>query len=356
MVSKSIYFPDKSYVGFRLDGETLTGFLTPDGTDAAAAKRKETVDSWAKGYIWSKVEKVIPSKVFDNKPLSGFTIEKRLNRGGSWYGNQDKWKVDDPRGFQLEIAGTNLQNIIECTDISKGVIQGECIWGREGPNNVLIPVSTDLYKDAMKNTVRKGTSVKFSEVKPGEYVIFQNGKEGFYQGRYYIVEKQYKTNVVGNWALSSKPHHVFMSKDDKFFYIATTPKVSSIDRSEVRLCAEKEINSSKQIVGYSTHGRAVTSVKGSMKFELAPLTDDISKHDYVVYNDGDQLLCMRTYGFRFDINKTNYYCDYLNADGSYSFGQHQLSYRKMGHTYAGQQLFVCKWIIETGYGEEEFVL
>ena len=50
--NKAIKFPEKHYIGFqtRDDDFLPLGFMTPDGTDSAAVKRKQTVDSWASGY------------------------------------------------------------------------------------------------------------------------------------------------------------------------------------------------------------------------------------------------------------------------------------------------------------------
>ena len=136
-MNKSIKFPEKEYIAFHLEhNDTLTAFMTPYGEDSAAKKRIETVDAWyqngkrkfdheTKSYYETDVN---PPMIFDNIPMYGFIIESRLNRGGSYYGNQDKWKIDDPRGFQLEISGGNLLKIIQACTIKNGLIEDDLIW------------------------------------------------------------------------------------------------------------------------------------------------------------------------------------------------------------------------------------
>ena len=78
----------------------------------------------------------------------------------SWHGdNKDIWRVQDPRGFELEIGGENVYNIIESVGIEKGGIipgkwtcfvcqkrattGGECMhlqksWKEEGDKSAFI--------------------------------------------------------------------------------------------------------------------------------------------------------------------------------------------------------------------------
>lgn len=266
---KRIKFPDQHYVGFRQDTQVLTKFLTPEGTDSGAKKRKESVDRWVeqgstrydhtlKEYVKKETP---PSITVDNVPLEGFGIEQRLNRGGSWYGNQDKWKVEDPRGFQLEISGSNLQKIIESTTIVNGLIQGPCIWARLGPENILVPVGTDVYQNAVANTTRAKKSTDIKSLSVGDYVIMQNGTEGQYLGQYYLISLPYGDTFVKEFLCSPKKHYVFMH--DSQLFSVVKPKISEIGENSPAM-TEQEINEyllgDRSISGHQSSYSAVSSI------------------------------------------------------------------------------------------------
>ena len=243
----SINFPKRHYVGRRDDGGVITGFLIPHGTDKAYAKRKDSVDSWAKkinkydfvlNTTTRQYDSIPNGRVpldpleFDNTPIKGFTLIDRLNRGGSWYGNQDKWKVNDPRGFQLEISGSNLLKIIEYCTITSGLIDAECVWARDGANNVLVPVNSELYKNAMVNTERRSKTVSVKNLKPGDIVVFKNGDKKEYIGFYYVMAPEYQgtNNVIPKKEISKNKKHVFRQtvNDSVWYSASTSPTIAEI--------------------------------------------------------------------------------------------------------------------------------
>ena len=195
---KNLKIPTHHYVGFqaRSSDTVPLGFMTPDGTDAAATKRKGTVDSWAsqgnRSYNHStgqyETKKAIPSVSYENKKLTGFKLGKEVRHGYGWGQGNVKWRIEDPRGFELEISSPNLAQIMLCTTIETGEILEECIWGRLGSENILIPVSSELYKNATVNTVRANRKVGLKDITPGDYVILQNGEEGVYLGSHFCFE------------------------------------------------------------------------------------------------------------------------------------------------------------------------
>ena len=307
---KWIKFPAQHYVGYRQDTNVLTGFMTPEGTDSAAKKRKESVDRWAEsgrrqgrlvdGQWTTVLSDEIPSTVFDNKPMEGFGIEQRLNRGGSWYGNQDKWKIDDPRGFQLEISGSNLQKIIEYTTIINGVIQGECIWARLGSDNILVPVNTEIYQNTMINTERYTKSVSLKDVKLGDWVIHQNGEEGQYVGFYYIVGLEYGDRKLRLFKTSPKKRYVYRNGDN-WSHIAS-PKVSAIRECKDPVPTEQEINELlysnrvDRIRGQGVTGQGVTSIAGTeAKIKIAEGDTDPTGYGYVFNAHGQWLAAASAY-------------------------------------------------------------
>lgn len=123
-MKNKITIPDEFYVGFHKEHpDTTLAFLTPNGNDSSAIKRKSTVDSWAakQYYDYDKKEykgSGIPSKVIKNELLSGYKIAESVRRI-YWGGGNVVWRIEDPRGFEFEISSANFANILSCTTIIK---------------------------------------------------------------------------------------------------------------------------------------------------------------------------------------------------------------------------------------------
>lgn len=247
----AIKIPETHYVGFqKREGDQVPlGFMTPDGSDKAAMKRKATVDSWANGYGYSsRKQATIPSKTFDNKPMVGFKIAKLVAGGGrGWDARSDAWRIEDPRGFELEIGSGNFQEILAVSTIERGEILEECIWGRLGTNNILIPVTSDVYERAAANTERMGKKSSIREAKPGYHLIFQNGEEAMYMGKTYasgysIERERINTNLAYEYdyaitrefkTFNDKPIHTYILYD-KNGQLSRIMMRDSLKLSEVR--------------------------------------------------------------------------------------------------------------------------
>ncbi len=161
------------YVGMRKINEYtnpgvnsyILGFLTPYEENQAGRKRKESVDQWAKNTdrildldpagnaIWQtygqayKVEPVIPSVIIKNEALRGFRLAKMIRR---YETSNVLWRLEDPRGFQLELSSDNLSYLITEQGIAKGgEITAPCIWARIGSQNYLVPENTELWPDSL---------------------------------------------------------------------------------------------------------------------------------------------------------------------------------------------------------------
>jgi len=75
--------------------------------------------------------KYIP-RVWENEPLTGFTIVDTVNR----YRGNKLFKVLDPRGIQFEVTVASLFEIIQHGTIEKGLIKDACVW--KGNKNLVI--------------------------------------------------------------------------------------------------------------------------------------------------------------------------------------------------------------------------
>lgn len=192
--TKSIRFPEKVYVGMiarEADSQPL-GFMTEWGTTAAALKRMQTVDGWVKSaYHKLKHAADFPTQVYDNKPMAGYRLGRSVRRDSGWGSGNVVWRIEDPRGFDLEISSPNMAQIIADCVLDRGEILDQCVWARLGGNNILVPLSSDLYQTTVENSERIKKSVKPSDVKMGNTVVLQNGRKGQYLGYMYCLETSY---------------------------------------------------------------------------------------------------------------------------------------------------------------------
>lgn len=204
--------PDKLYatIQHRKEGNefpTRLGFISPYEKNAAFRKRKESQDTWAYGrgtdFIIKEDEGVIHGtngtkdvaeyfmtnafpRIIKNEPATGFEIARSVRRSG-WKGAGNVlWRIQDPRGFEVEIISENFASIVDCTTIVNGVIQEECVWGREGSVNVLLPTNSEPYKEATKQTTLVNNKISLKEVKIGDHVtlIDKSNKTGHRDGVY----------------------------------------------------------------------------------------------------------------------------------------------------------------------------
>ena len=263
MVS-NVLVPAEHYVGMvKREGDELPlGFMTPWGEDAASKKRIATVDSWAsRGYNSSEVE----AQVIKNIPLSGFKFTSSIRNSG--YGGHDKWRIEDPRGFELEITSGNLAQLMSVGIIDRGEINDQCVWGRQGANNILLSTSTDEYKEAVKNTTVFNTSASWTNVKLGDTVTLQNTITGIWLGRQYPIylgdSHMEKTDAIGHNKIEhdTKMVHViyvvggaktsYQNKVDALHLIAS-PKLSSITPCDTPLTkAQAEVLANQYLTSNS---------------------------------------------------------------------------------------------------------
>lgn len=184
------------------DGEVLSN----------VSKMQATGRSWARTNsqnVWKKDEKgeyvrneqgqltvdhVIPSKtgaefVADNVPTKGFYIGDSVSR---WSTSNKLFRVTDPRGFMVEVPTGNISTLLHHTTVINGVVDSECVWGREGNNHILLPVNSEPYLitlDQMDTLSNKLISVK--DLKVGDYVKFFEDKNEYY----------YAGKLKGTWSI-----------------------------------------------------------------------------------------------------------------------------------------------------------
>lgn len=190
----------KLYVGCKPRGKNKVplGFATPYEENAAGLKRQATVQGWVGHSTYDcetrkQVEFAPDLRVVDNVARAGFKITDDVKRV-YWGGGNVVWRLEDPLGWEIEIQSSNLMALIQVVGISAGgVIDGECIIARDGAHNVLLPVSSQEYKDAIKAAegAKAPGKIPMKDRIIGRTYRLQDGTYGTYLGKHWVSSQDY---------------------------------------------------------------------------------------------------------------------------------------------------------------------
>ena len=162
-----IKIPESFYVGVvaRMD-QLPVAYMTPYGTDKSSQQRIKTINAYASNYHrgLSRIE----PKVITNEPFVGFKIKQV-----SIYKSADMWKIEDPRGFVLDVSSDNVLELIDCCTIDRGEILEKCVWARVGPSNILLSTTSPEYQLAVSNTNAAKGKDTWRNVKIGNEGVFK---------------------------------------------------------------------------------------------------------------------------------------------------------------------------------------
>jgi hypothetical protein len=302
--NKAIRFPKGhflGYIGRPEEDELPLAFMTEDGTDKAAEKRKESVQSWVNGNSYSRngEKKIATFRSYDNKPLVGFRLGRSIRRYSSWGSGNVKWRIEDPRGFELEISSPNMAQIAASCVLQNGEILDECIWARLKGDNVLVPVSSELYQAVLRNQTRLETRVKPSQCERGDHIVLQNGTEGMYLGKFESYERGYSRDEVRRmfeYQWKSKPVHAMLVEHEgydkkKSMHVQTfsTFKPSyRTPRAEGPLTPEEAYAKAREVKGY--HGGDHLHLS---KPNIVYLETDATMDGAMAHGRNGRLICYR---------------------------------------------------------------
>lgn len=177
MSEKVLKFPKQIYVGLRSEGEGVPplGYATPYTFGADFIKRKENVDSWTRRKNWNRKDIIsLDPLILDNDFIEGFKINDYVSR----YTTSNKWfRVEDPRGFELEISAENLIDILVNGTVQNGSIHGAFMWARDGAVNFLCRQDHPSYIQSTKVIVA-------NELTYGDVIRVQKSEATFIGIRY----------------------------------------------------------------------------------------------------------------------------------------------------------------------------
>lgn len=253
---------DKIWYVVKPDHEDKLAYMSPysetleGNPDSKTASMQSTGRGWANGrYHFEKESKESFEGVLDNSPQTGFYVGSSVSR---WSTSNKLFRVKDPRGFTVEIPTDNLATLLHHTTVVKGVVQEECVWGREGNSHILLPVNSQPYLDTLeKMDVLENGLIPIKDLKIGDVVkFFDNDKEYHYLGKIKATWELSIYEYVNDYANRSYSTYYHPQKkielgvkivtDEKWVdafvydfysgnkYIHTTakPKIVSVERNE----------------------------------------------------------------------------------------------------------------------------
>ena len=301
----SLKIIDKWYVGLSTRGTNgfPLGFMVPDGTDSASKKRKDTVDNWR--------DKEMPTVELDSTPVSGFKLASLVGRY-SRDSNQDKWKVEDPRGFILEITSSNLEHIILNNGMKNQEFDGKYVWLRDGANNRLYSENSPVYTELLSSMekMKNHTSEKITGSKLVVGTIYKTSQyELLYIGKRYALNKAssystvYESSRQNFIAIShkKKPVFTFLYKDYRgnwtpMVYVSC-PTISGIIQENAITPAIQKIIDSSYTADSSTYGdyyissKPIEVTKNTSIFSMADVKEKMIKNDFTLFPKNGIIYC-----------------------------------------------------------------
>ena len=205
----SIFIPKKLNIGFQNRKDTYTKKLAYIiYFDEKDVLRKE--NSWNN---WR--DKTIDNVIHDNIPTSGFVLNKKTGDYGGWNHRQAYVRVYDPRDFEFEITVENLLYILENTNSIKGKgLEGEFIYGWDGTELVLIPVSSPDYKEILQynEIVHENKQIKAKDLVVGATYRTKQNEDYMYMGKFdrWDIEREFYNYTSKD--VNKGKHHWFVRK------------------------------------------------------------------------------------------------------------------------------------------------
>lgn len=181
-MQNNIFIPEKINVGLQIRQDTYTGKLAYIAyyDNQGILRQEKAQDGWC--------DKNIPKQIYDNKPISGFVLNKKVGGHKSgWNHRQTYVRVYDPRGFEFELTIPNLLYILENTSSVKGKgLEGEFVYGYSGGDLVLLPTCSPDYEEltSFNDKLRNKEAIKAKNLVLGGTYLTKNNEEFVYMGRY----------------------------------------------------------------------------------------------------------------------------------------------------------------------------
>ncbi len=217
MTHDKLTIPEKIKVGFQNREGTYTGKLAfVVYYDVKGKLRMER--SW-EGWRDKKIEPM----EFDNEPMTGFVLNKKVGDYSSRWGGRRAWiRIYDPRGFEFEISVENLLFILEHTSAIQGKgLEGEFAYAWGGGSNskvMLIPTCSEDYKESASYTKLQTKKVGKKDMQEGCVYRTKDNVDVMYLGRHDYYELSGSSYYYNNRLVTRSKQHIFVSVDGKSDY------------------------------------------------------------------------------------------------------------------------------------------
>lgn len=285
-MNNNIFIPKKLNIGFQKRADTYTGKLAYIiYFDEKGVLKKE--NSWSK---WK--DESVENIICDNIPISGLVLNKKAGDYGGRNYRQAYIRVYDPRDFEFEITVENLLYILESTNSIKGKgLEGEFIYGWDGPELILIPTSSPDYQDILKynEIIYNNKQIKVKDLVIGNLYRTKDNLDYMYMGRFdrWISERDPK--IYSFKSENKGQHHFFIRKvkvSEDYIYIDKIILKSLGSRfiEEIELNYQEYFDELFDLLEHDT--------------EYSPL--DESKNEYVKYTLEEFSIRMHEISWRFE--------------------------------------------------------
>jgi len=229
-MNNKLFIPEKIKAGYTKRSDTFTKKLAyVIYFDEKGVLRKEK--SW-EGWR----DKTIEPEEFENKPYSGFTLNKGILRDGYWGGGHNMVRIYDDRGIEFEITISNLMYILMGNDCNKRVLSGDFVYAWDGTELVLLPTNTEEYKVSTTFTSLKTNKVPMKELQANVGCLFKTKslEDWVYIGK--LDQNYQKYNYLNHeYEHKREKKHVFYNlKTEKFEFEAGPARLAyCVDNNKV---------------------------------------------------------------------------------------------------------------------------
>ncbi len=229
MEKNKLFIPTKIRVGYQKRDDTYTKRLAyVIYYDQLGKIRKET--SW---NSWR--DKKIAAEEFENKPHSGFVLNKGVQRYGHWGSGRNMVRVYDDRGIEFEITVSNLMFILMVTNCHKRGLEGEFVYAWHSGELILLPTGCEEYEESKDFTQLQSKKIGVKDMIVGASYKTKKLEDLIYMGRFDWYEESQTGRYYNRVSIRKKKpnQHVFYGKngwgDKKFFTLSGLSSLASIN-------------------------------------------------------------------------------------------------------------------------------
>ena len=205
--TNQLFIPTKIKVGYQKRDDTYTkrlAYITY--YDQKGTLRKE--GSW-EGWRDKKIE----PEEFENKPHSGFVLNKDVRRYGYFGSGRNMIRIYDDRGIEFEITTANLLFILMTTNCHKRGLEGEFVYAWNRNELILLPVDCEEYKESAQFTDLQAQKISAKDLVPGCSYKTKKQKDLIYLGRFKWLQRSYRRNSE---SLKSSKRYVFVNESGEY--------------------------------------------------------------------------------------------------------------------------------------------